>query len=356
MGVGWAMRFYRVWPVLAFLAAWSGCGGEPAGEKLVRLAQKEGKVFTYGMGDYWGSYKLLMDRFQELYGIRRLDLDMSSARTVARLEYEGERSAMDTGIVGITYVPPKEKGLLGCYRSVHDEFVPDWAKDQTSGDCRGWYATYYGTVVIGVNAEVMDPVPQGFKDLLDPAYKGKIVIMDPRHSATGFASVMAAVYALGGDMDNLEPGLDFIRQLKQRGHIAATLRSQNLDAFVGGQYPVYFNYDYNFVKLREETGADIRPVVPQEGTIRYAYVNLIPRKPVHPHATRLLIDFMLSEEGQRVVASAYTRPVREDVKLPPKIAARLPSQDQVRVFDPDWSKADKAVEAVKAAWDEIFGG
>lgn len=309
------------------------------------------------MGDYWGAYKALIQAFQRKYGIARYDLDMSSARLVRRLTFEQAHGtfAMDTGIVGITYGPQaKSKGLLSCYASKALPALPQWAYDPTNPSCPSWYATYYGTVAIGVNTAFVPEVPKGFKDLLSEKYKGKVVMMDPRESATGFATVAAATYALGGSLSHMAPGLRFFGELKRKGILLHSLKAQDLDAFVSGRYPIYFNYDYNFVKLLLTTHASLVTVIPQEGTIRYPYVNLIPKKSPHRQAMELLIDFILSVEGQQIVAENFLMPVRRDVPIPQKGKALLPSVPEEKLYNANWSQAGKALKETQAFWNKLY--
>lgn len=344
---------------LFFCIACLSCSRNPGYDALIAKAKQEGEVFTYGMGDYWGAYKDLMEVFHAKYGITRYDLDMSSAVAVQRLAFDDQQGEhwMDTGIVGITYGPAaKKQGLLSCYASRYLADLPDWAYDQTDPDCPSWYATYYGTLAMGVNTEAVKKIPRSFRDLLSDEYKGKVVMMDPRASATGFATVVAATYAMGGSLSNMKPGLKFFKKLKEKGILLRSLTSQDLDSFVQGRYPIYFNYDYNFVKLKHNTGAPILAIIPADGTIRYPYVNLIPRHPPHPHAMQLLIDFLLSKEGQEIVARNWILPVRTDVQLPAEVKKLLPPVPEDKVFQADWSQGEAALKEAQAFWDKLYGG
>ena len=62
------------------------------------------------------------------------------------------------------------------------------------------------------------------------------------------------------------------------------------------------------------------PVVSAAGAV------LIPKLTRHPSAALLLMDFLLSREGQQILASSEYLPVREDVEPLKQIAPIVPSR------------------------------
>lgn len=328
------------------------------GEALIRKVRQEGSVlYTYGLGDYWGSYKMLYEAFNKKYNVTRLDIDLSSSGTVAKLKEDQEAGTplIDTGIVGVSNaMGAKKDGLLGCYLSPETPSLYPWAYDQENPKCPSWYAVYYGTMVIMVNTEVIKEIPKSWKDLLNPAYKGKIGYMDPRESATGFVGVVAAAYANGGSLENIDKGIEFFRKLHRAGNVRSVFTAQDFVAFAQGRTPIYINYDYNYLIQKEKTKVSGMLVIPEDGTVRHHYVALIPKKPSHPYAMKLMIDFMLSKEGQTAFMKGYNLPVRRDMQLPTEIREKLPPESAYKhVVDVDWSKGLKAFEKVKTAWESV---
>ena len=55
-------------------------------------------------------------------------------------------------------------------------------------------------------------------------------------------------------------------------------------------------------------------------------VDGLPKGARHPHAAVLLLDFILSKEGQQILASAEYFPVRADVEPLPKLAKVKPDR------------------------------
>lgn len=327
-----------------------------SGDALLPYVQKEGKVlYTYGMADEWASYKFLFDRLKKKHGITRVDIDMSSKYVVQRLAQEKDDMPVDTGVVGITYAAAaKESGALQCYKSPEAAHLPKWAVDPDPHGCPRWYATYYGTLSFMVNKDVLNDVPQSWEDLLKPAYKKMIAYMDPRKSGTGFVTVVSAAYAMGGSIENVQPGIDFFKKLQESGNVQTVATSQNFSDFVSGQTPIIISYDYNLLFQREQLHVNADVVIPSDGSVRFPYVNLITKNPPHPALQRFFIDFILSKEGQEQMMMGFVLPVRDDVKIPEEVKSKFPPKEAYApVKDVDWSHAKEAQEKIEKAWDEI---
>lgn len=352
----------KAWFLFAFLAAsFSGCAlfkpwERASGDRLLSYAKKEGGfAYTYGMADEWAGYKPLFEALYKKYGIQRSDIFLSSSRTVKRMDFEKNNPQVDHSVVGITFAKEaKEKGLLSCYKSTEIQHLPKWAYDQENPECPTWYATYYGTLGFMVNTDVVKEIPRSWEDLQKPIYHNMIGYLDPRESGTGVATVLSAVYAMGGSIENVQPGIDFFKKLHSIENIQQLQAEQNFNEFNSGQLPILMNYDYILLKQKAEMNLHAEIVIPSDGTVRYPYVNLVVKNPPHPATQRFLMDFFLSKEGQTALTRGYVLPVRADVKIPEDIAEQLPPMDDYKsAHDVEWSHAQEAKTAIEKAWDEI---
>ncbi len=87
-------------------------------------------------------------------------------------------------------------------------------------------------------------VPQDWKDLLDPKYKGQIALAgDPRSSNQAAQTVYAAAIANGGSLDNVtQPGLEFFKELNARGNLLPMIA--NTGSIAKGETPITFQWNY----------------------------------------------------------------------------------------------------------------
>jgi iron(III) transport system substrate-binding protein len=140
------------------------------------------------------------------------------------------------------------------------------------------------------------------KDLLDPKWKGKLVLDDPRRAGPGQATL--TFFYLHPDL-----GVDFIRALGKQQITIMKDFAQEVDAVGQGRYPVLIG-TADFVAIaRAKQGVPIAIVDPRqlkEGTdISPANGALaLFNKAPHPHAAKVYINWLLSREGQTVFTRA----------------------------------------------------
>ena len=102
--------------------------------------------------------------------------------------------------------PAPQQGLFAKYLVSEFATIPRAMKDT-----RGyWTGDYWGAISIGYNANLVNPAPKSLKDLMNPAYKGKVALNgSPLTSSSAVAGVFAAALANGGSLNNVSPGIDF---------------------------------------------------------------------------------------------------------------------------------------------------
>lgn len=353
----------RAWPILWWsllpiaLVACSGDGGGRmlTPDELAELAAREdGEVLTYGMPDAYGGYRGFFQHFEQQYGIRRLDIDMSSSSVMRRFAEERDDPVVDAAVAGYLYGPAAvEQELLDCVPTAAVQTLPEWATGPADRDCRSWFATFSGTLGFMVNTEVIANPPRSWEELLREDLDGQISFVDPRAAATGVATLLAAARARGGSASNPEPGIDLLLEIARRGDLENVLPRQDYTGFVRGTRPIQINYDYNLLQLRETYGIQCTFVYPTEGTVQVPYSTMLVKDRPHPITGRLLVEALLGEEGQAAMAAGHVTPVLPGVPLSPEIQAMA----QVSGFDPtavepvDWIEVGRRVEQMKAAFD-----
>lgn len=352
---------------LVLAAAITGCAGRPQGagqgtaqagevrvataadlKVLEENARKEGAVVSYALPDDWANWGESWKLFTQKYGLTHKDTDMSSAEEIQKFKAERNNPQADVGDIGIQFASTAvREGVTLPYKNSRWHEIPDWAKHPDGH----WVAWYTGTISIMANKNLVQNVPRTFADLLKPEYKGQIAFGDPRQAANANWAVFAAAFALGGDEKNVEPGLDFFARLHKSGNlIPVAPTAANIEK---GEAPIVINWDflnlYQRDRLKDKIPLEV--VIPADGTVVGAYVNIINRWAPHPNAAKLWQEWVLSDQGQILLAKGYARPIR-NVKLPPEVAAKLlppEAYKSARVIR-DWDAFEASAKKVAAEW------
>ena len=140
------------------------------------------------------------------------------------------------------------------------------------------------------------------KDLLDPKWKGKLILDDPRRAGPGQATF--TFFYLHPDL-----GVEFIRALGKQQITILKDFAQEVDAVGQGRNPVLIGTADFVATARAKQGVPIAIVDPRqlaEGTDvspangALALFNKAP----HPNAARIYINWLLSKDGQTAFARA----------------------------------------------------
>jgi iron(III) transport system substrate-binding protein len=157
---------------------------------------------------------------------------------------------------------------------------------------------------------------KSYADLLKPELKGKIAFGDPTASSSAFAQLTNMLKAVGGDYE-AQAGWDYVSALvDQLDGISIGSSSQVAKDVASGEYIVGLTYEplsLNFVL----SGAPVEIVYPAEGAAFLpATVQVIKGAP-NEAAAKAFVDFIISEEGQTIIAEETAgRPLREGVVKP----------------------------------------
>jgi len=283
-------------------------------------------------------------------------LDMGSQDVYDRLRSERANPQADVWFGGPSLILAQAAGdsLLDCWRPAWAGAMP--ARGRGAGDC--YFAAYETPAVFLYAEKVVTPAeaPQDWDDLLDPKWKGKLIIRDPLASGT-----MRAVF-----------GFLILRGMKQSGDTAAGfawLRRLDGQTKVYEQNPALVSekiarqeglvtiWDLPDVLISRRRGMPIGYVFPKSGTVAIEDGIAVVRGAKHLAAARAYVDFVGSVEMQLAAArEVYRLPARLDL-----LADSLP--DWVRdvrrrmvVADIDWNRlADHSAEWMRW-WDQHVRG
>ncbi len=249
-----------------------------AQDARVEAAKKEGKVVWYTSLAFPSAEKVAK-LFEAAYpGIKVEVHRTGSQRTLQRVmqELQANLKLIHTSDAG-HFVLLKEKKLLMQYTPAGLDRFPAGFKDRD-----GYYYGLRATVnVIAYNTKLVSAgeAPKGWKDLLDPKWKGKLVTAQLAQNK--LMLVQSAV----------DPA----------GVVASGERSVAVN---GG--------DYYYYQMKKK-GNPIEVVYPKVGVPLVVSPTAIASLAPHPNAAKLLTDFTFSRELQQVMADRPLHGPRSEV-------------------------------------------
>jgi putative spermidine/putrescine transport system substrate-binding protein len=316
-------------------------------DTIIEKAKAEGEITSVGMPDTWANWVETWDEIETEYGITQSDTDMSSAEELAKFESEGENGTADIGDVGINFGPlAEEKGLTMPYKTSYWDDIPDWAKDD-NGD---WLLSYTGTIAFITDKQNVEKAPTSWEDLANGEYS--VTVGDVTKATQAQFAVLATALANGGDETNIQPGLDYFKEIAKAGRLSSADASiANLEK---GEIDVAIVWDFNGLNYRDQIDADrFEVTIPADGSVMSGYTSVINKNAPHPNAAKLAREYILSDEGQINLAKGYARPIR-NVELPEEVQAKLLPDEAYRNVKQvkDYDAWDQTAMEIPQLWQQ----
>ncbi|HXX85214.1 MAG TPA: extracellular solute-binding protein [Casimicrobiaceae bacterium] len=314
-----------------------------AGEKaLYEAAKKEGMVVSFDTGPTWANWAAEFAAFKKRYPeVEIVYNDIGSAATVVALDKARNRPQADTAYYfAASGVDAVAKNVVAPFKPVNFDKLPQVFRDPDGK----WFTIHTLTVAFIVNTKLVKNAPQSWADLLKPEYRNTIVYLDPRSTGVGQVVAFATNFAMGGDMNNVQPGLDYFGKLHQSGNVLRVLGTTPYAQFVKGEIPIWISYENDGLKAKytDGLGDAVAVVIPKEASAAAPYAISLVEKGPNPNAGKLWLNFIMTDMGQGIFAQGFVRPSVPGVKLPDNVADKLPLAPQVQPLDVKAAAAKKA--------------
>jgi len=316
----------------------------PAAERQQRLyeaAKAEGEAIVYANMDV-SAMKPLTDGFMKRFpGTKAASVHFSGAAIITRLDTEARAGkplsdVVLSGQLGVLALI--DKRIAGRYRSPEREFYRDGFKDKDGL----WTAYMTNVMVSAYNSRQVkrDEAPRAIEDLLKPRWKGKLT-MDSQ-SYVWFGTMLQYL----GE----EAGLRFMKRLNEQGISHQRGRRLMTQLVAAGEFDMAVETNLNSVLSFSKQGAPLAFAPIQPLFLSPSLVFMSANAP-RPYTGTLFIDYLLSEEGQKIVVSTNRMPAHTKVKSPE--GQLLEGQD---VRTPDIFDIGRRYQAIGNRYREIFGG
>ena len=330
--------------VLGFLAT---TPARAADQALIDAAKKEGKVTWYTTLILQQLGTPIAEAFEKKYGIKVEATRNDPGETALRLVNEHRAGNMRADVFDGSFAPTTliQEGVLAKFQP---DFVKDWPADLK--DRNGYWTAHRLTVITpGYNTSLVKPadVPKNWNDFLDPKWKGKMAwgINPGVTASTGFAGLVLREW---GE----ERGMAYLRELAKQNITGLKISARAvLDQVIAGEYPLALQILNDNAVISRNKGAPVA-WIPMNPAFASVSIISVTAKARNPNAGRLLADFVVSEEGQKIARDHDYIPVHPAVPAPEPDMKPDGVKFRAITFSPE--EVDANMPRWKQVYDELF--
>ncbi len=285
-------------------------------DETLAAAKKEGSVTVYASDSGPSIKDIVAPAFKDKFGIT---IDVLTARAdelAQKIQTERQRGLYlpDVHITGNSMLTNyKPNGLVDPLQSAL--ILPEatdpsaWPKntlpwvdrDKFCIDLTGAYFSY-----ILINTDLVKPGDlKSYKDLLQPRWQGKIIMMDPTVPG-GAVNWMMFILRMALPQD----GEQFLQQLAQPDLMLTRDPRLTAEWASRGKYSIAIAPGTGAVTPLFRAGAPISWTRMEEGGLVHpssSVLGLANQAP-HPNAARVLVNWLLTAEGQRLFSQGFGQP------------------------------------------------
>ncbi|MDR0647828.1 MAG: ABC transporter substrate-binding protein [Synergistaceae bacterium] len=238
----------------------------------------------------------------------------------------------------VTFDALKTQGLLEPYRSPELSAIPAKFADKDGMYC----GTKVLATVLIYNTNKVKAAPDSWKIMTDASAKGNTFIASPLYSG-------AAAYQLGVLVRSEGFGWKYYEDLKAAGVSVGRGNGSVVTAIAGGEKAYGLVVDYMALRAKKQ-GSPVDFAYPKEGVTTVTEpIAIVKKENINPDA-KTFVDFVLSEDGQKLVVTQDYAPVRNGIAAP----EGLRSASELKILDFDPALLAKEREADKKKFAEIF--
>ena len=341
------MRPKPLFPIVAILVSTclsfsAGVGlAQELSKEVLDAAKREGRVTVYGSPET-EIMKAIETAFEQKYGVK-VDYWRASSTKVLDRALTESRAGKPLFDVVLTNETPmrilKKEGVFG-------KFIPPAGARYAESvkDPDGVLSPPYRQVVVGIlyNPRLIkaEDLPRSLKDLLNPKWKGKIVMSDPTRHSTMTTWLANLEKLLGKETKSFLEGLAAQKPLMVESFIPAAQK------IIAGEAPIgvsYIKYVYLYGK---KEGAPLDYVRLKQALAEYHYVA-VGAQPPHPNAARLFANYFITEDALKILASQGEFVLLKGVYPP------IPDADKLEIVQMD-DLSDDELKKARADYKKLF--
>jgi iron(III) transport system substrate-binding protein len=303
-------------------------------------AKKEGAVTWYTSTPV-GTAQKIANMFQTETGIK-VELFRSGGSAVLRRflqEIDARRVVADVMTIsdpaGVSALIKRD--LLVPFRPRNFDKIRDEVKDP-----KGYHiAQRVNLAAIIMRSDKNAPAPKNWTDLIDPKYKGMLVMPDPSYTAIQLMVV--------GTLSQ-KYGWEFYQKLRANEIMIVQSHQQVSETLTRGERLIAAEGADQYSWSDRKAGHKVHTIWPADGAFAIAAPTSIIKGSPHPNAAKALAEFMISDAVQKLFAGEGIYAARADMEPPPG----NPPIAKIKLMPVDYDYIEKESKNLKNRFNEIF--
>jgi iron(III) transport system substrate-binding protein len=306
----------------------------------LQAAKAEGQVNWYTMIQAKDAQKLAK-QFEDAFGIKVEITHATSAKVMQKYQVEWEsKHAYADVVMGSdldVFVDMADKGMLKELDSANGRKIIAALRD---GKGR-WHSFYVLVYLMAYNKNALreSDAPRSWRELTDPKYKDKIVVVGQFPSGGPFIMI-AQWHKLFG--------ADYLKAFAANKPMVLEGHAQMNTIVESGEKSIMSENALHLILAGKAKG--IVPVWPTEGPLLIPVPMAVAQNAPHPNAAAVFADWLLSKEIQEQFVTDYP-----SASGNPDVPLKHGIPDLAKANVPDWEYLRANRDAIWKAWSSAVG-
>ncbi|GFZ77277.1 ABC transporter substrate-binding protein [Paenibacillus marchantiophytorum] len=300
-----------------------------------------GKIVVYSAGPADLALKI-QKAFQAKTGVEVEMFQGTTGKILARMEAEKANPVVDVVVLASlpSAIGMTKSGLTLPYKEAKnaDKLIPAYS------DKDGNYFSYsLSALGIAYNTKTVTNPPKEWSDLTKPEWKDMVNIPDPAQSGS------ALDFMTGYTNKNGDAAWDLFGKVKANGAIIAGANQEAMDPVISGAKSIVMaSVDY-MTYASKAKGEPIDLIYPASGTVISPRPAMIMKTSKNVDSSKAFIEYLLSDEAQKMVTDAYLLSGRSDVQVQGRMSAK-----DIPTIQVDWNWMNDNQAAVTQKFTQLF--
>jgi iron(III) transport system substrate-binding protein len=278
-----------------------------AGDKYYEAAKKEGRIIIYGNSLTPELIDATKAGFAKRFpGVEIMGTEMAGREVREKIIAEQASKNYVADIAFTGYTTQRDLTEAGMFEPYESPQLPHlFPQFVVPGGVVNPRTASLISITINTNLVPPDQEPKVWADVLNPKWKGKLAVLDPRGSGEG-GTIIAGM--------ELVYGYQWLEKLKEQDVFFSKSTGPIWAGLARGEYAMYLTARHIDAIVNRKAGAPVKFIKPSDGVgWTYASMGNIKNQP-HPNAARLFMEWTLSDEGQTILGQDGFVAVRQGVK------------------------------------------